>query len=100
MPLQRRLPKRGFHNNFRRRFEVVNLGSLQGLPEGAELGPLDLVGLGLARPGLPVKLLAKGEPARGLRILVHAASKAAVAKVGELAGTVTVAPFRVRGEGL
>ena len=37
MPLYRRLPKRGFHNKFRKHFEIVNLDSLQAAVDDGKL---------------------------------------------------------------
>src|SRR4030042_1089427 len=42
MPLQRRLPKRGFHNPFRVEMSVVNLTQLESFPSGAEVTPESL----------------------------------------------------------
>ncbi len=39
MPLQRRLPKRGFHNTFRIEMAVVNLAQIDTLPAGTEVTP-------------------------------------------------------------
>ena len=72
-PLHRRLPKRGFDNKmFRPDFKVVNLGRLQQALDAGKLkaeGTLDgaaLVACGvLRRQGDGVRLLAKGELARG-----------------------------------
>src|SRR5579862_9093586 len=62
MPLQRRLPKRGFRNPFRRAFSVVNLNRLEATFEGgAVVDAAVLVERGLARAGLPVKVLGQGE---------------------------------------
>jgi ribosomal protein L15 len=36
MPLQRRLPKRGFHNAFRVEMAIVNLEQLEAFPSGAK----------------------------------------------------------------
>src|SRR5215471_3838986 len=39
MPLQRRLPKRGFHNPFRTEMVVVNIDQLESLPSGGDVTP-------------------------------------------------------------
>src|SRR5215831_8362847 len=62
MPLQRRLPKRGFHNPFPNTFAIVNLGRLSAAFEaGASIDPETLAARGLVRGGLPVKILGHGE---------------------------------------
>src|SRR5512147_788596 len=62
MPLQRRLPKFGFHNPFRREFSIVNLGQLEARFEaGAVVDGDALRTAGLIRnTKLPIKILADG----------------------------------------
>jgi large subunit ribosomal protein L15 len=89
MPLARRLPKRGFHNLFRKTFQVVNLGSLAAFEEGATVDLEALASKGLiARRGGSVKLLGEGEAPKNLTVRVHAASKTARKKIEESGGTV------------
>jgi large subunit ribosomal protein L15 len=95
MPLARRLPKRGFHNLFRKHFAEVNLGRLQQAVEAGKLNaeaPVDVAVLkaaGLVRRALDgVRLLAKGELKAKLTIEVAGASKAAVAAVEKAGGKV------------
>lgn len=87
MPLQRRLPKRGFHNPFRRRYEVVNLASLNRF-ESDTVVDLDLLSrAGLAPRGAErIKILAEGKLERKLTVRAHAASKAARAAIEEQGG--------------
>lgn len=91
MPLIRRLPKRGFHNLFRREVAIVNLGALAPFGENATVDPDALRRRGLVRAGdAPVKLLAEGDPPRGLTIRVQRASAAARRKVEEAGGRVEI----------
>lgn len=91
MPLQRRLPKRGFTNIFRQAYQVVNVGDLARFAAGTEVTPEVLVGAGLMRSrGLPVKLLADGALDHALTVRVHAASRAAQEKVGASGGRVEI----------
>jgi len=91
MPLQRRLPKRGFFNLFRQAYQVVNVGDLARFAAGTEVTPDVLVGAGLMRSrGLPVKLLADGALDHALTVRVHAASRAAQEKVGASGGQVEI----------
>ncbi len=103
MPLYRRLPKRGFHNPFRKEYAEVNLGRLQKAIDAGKLdakAPVDEKALrtaGLvnkARDG--VRLLAKGEIKARLTIEVTGASKTAVAAV-EKAGGKVILPRAVPG---
>ena len=62
MPLQRRLPKRGFKNVFKKEFQVVNLRSLASFGEGSVVDAETLARSGLVRGAdLPVKVLGGGE---------------------------------------
>ena len=91
MPLQRRLPKHGFHNPFRREFEVVNLEQLEvKFGAGSTVDPDALAAAGLIRPGRPVKVLANGELTKALKISAHAFSGAAAQKIVAAGGSTEV----------
>lgn len=89
MPLQRRLPKRGFTNAFRREFEIVNLQALDKLEEDnitfEVLQRHRLVDLGKGRP---VKILGDGEVRRKFTVQAHAASASARSKVEAAGGSI------------
>jgi len=89
MPLQRRLPKRGFYNPFSKKIAEVNVGSLVAFEAGSEVdvAALQLAGL-VKKVGDGVKLLGNGEIDRALTIKVHRVSAAARAKVEAAGGTV------------
>jgi len=92
MPLQRRLPKRGFTNPFRKEYAVVNVKELNRFPAGSVIDREALEAAGLVknvRDG--VKLLADGEVNRPLTVRVDRASEAAVRKIRAAGGTVEVA---------
>ena len=85
MPLQRRVPKRGFTNLFRKEYAVVNLGALNAL-EG-EITPERLVEEGLVkklRSGL--KVLGDGELTRPIVVKAHRFSKSALEKIARAGG--------------
>lgn len=89
MPLSRRLPKRGFHNQHSVVAEIVNTGALSIFDEGATVDVEALVVRGLIRgSGAPVKLLADGDAPRNLTIRVHRASRSAREKVEGAGGSV------------
>ena len=91
MPLQRRLPKRGFTNIFRQEYQVVNVGQLEKFDSGAEVDAQSLAESRLVRRrGMPVKLLGTGTLSRPLTVRVHAASAAARQKVESAGGTVEI----------
>lgn len=90
MPLQRRLPKRGFRRlqkNAARRDEIaiLNLSRLGDLPEGSTVDPDTLSAQGLVAPGLKIKILGEGELKNRIVIRAHAFSKSARQKI-EAAG--------------
>jgi large subunit ribosomal protein L15 len=89
MPLQRRLPKRGFKNYlFKRRYEVVNLDRLGAAFEGvSEISLDDIYARGLAAPGAPVKILGRGELALALTVEAHTFSASALEKIQKAGGT-------------
>lgn len=98
MPLNRRLPKRGFKNIFAKDYVTVNLGRLQVAIDAGKLDPkkpVDLAALTAAgvvnKPRDGVRLLAKGELKTKVNITVVGASKAAVAAVEKAGGSLTVA---------
>ena len=99
MPLYRRLPKRGFTNIFRTRYEIVNLDRLQSALDAGRLDAAKsvdreaLVGAGVVRQSRNgVRLLARGELKAKLTIAVDRASKAAVAAVEKAGGEVVLPP--------
>ena len=88
MPIQRRLPKRGFKNPTRVEFQVVNVGRLANAPAGTVVDAAWLKSSGsCAGPG-PIKLLAGGEIKVALTVKVDAASEAAKKAVEAAGGKV------------
>lgn len=88
MPLIRRVPKRGFTNIFKTRFQVVNVASLDDL--GSEITPELLADRGLVRTGLPVKVLGEGEVKSALKVRAHKFSATARIKIEAAGGTCEV----------
>jgi large subunit ribosomal protein L15 len=91
MPLQRRLPKRGFTNIFKKDWVEVNLSSLDlRFTDGEEVTPDLLVERGLIKKGVlarsdGVVILGRGELTKSLNITAHRFSKSAREKI-EAAG--------------
>jgi large subunit ribosomal protein L15 len=86
MPLQRRLPKRGFHNPFRIEMSVVNLGQINTLPAGTEVTPETLMLHGyVSGKKRQVKVLGDGELSKALTVKAHGFSAKAKEKI-EAAG--------------
>jgi large subunit ribosomal protein L15 len=93
MPLQRRLPKRGFRrlqrNSTRReQYQVINLHQLAVFGDGATVDPKLIADRGLVRPGYKVKVLADGELRSRLTVRAHAFSNNAREKITAAGGTV------------
>jgi large subunit ribosomal protein L15 len=77
MPLQRRLPKRGFKNPDRVAYQVVQVGRLGQAPAGATVDRAWLKEAGIVRRPGPIKLLAGGELKTAVTVKVDAASEGA-----------------------
>ncbi|MEW6671136.1 MAG: 50S ribosomal protein L15 [Thermodesulfobacteriota bacterium] len=91
MPLQRRLPKRGFTNILKMKFAEVNIRDLSRFESGSVVDEPALVRSGLVsgkRDG--IKLLGKGEIAYPLSIKVNKISKSARAKIEAAGGKIEV----------
>ena len=89
MPLQRRLPKRGFFNPFAKKIAQVNVGQLERFEAGSVVDVAALVASGLVtKVGDGVKLLGNGDLDRALTLKVHRVSAGARAKVEAAGGTV------------
>ncbi len=92
MPLQRRVPKRGFYNHFRKIYAVVNVGQLEERFEaGAVVDTAALIEAGIVKKlNDGIKLLGDGELTKKLTVKVVKASKSAQAKVEAAGGTLEV----------
>jgi len=91
MPLQRRLPKRGFTNIFRKRYAIVNLDQLNPFTGGAEV-TIDLLHeKGVISKKLDgLKVLGRGELSGTIKIKANAVSESARKKIEGAGGTVEV----------
>lgn len=95
MPLQRRLPKRGFRRllvNERARAETacVNLARFSVFEAGSTVDPEIMAKRGLIHAGSRVKVLGDGALGGGLTIRAHAFSKSALEKIAAAGGTAEV----------
>ncbi len=92
MPLNRRLPKRGFTNIFKKHFQLVNLDQLETrFDSGDTVDASALAACGLVKYAKrPVKLLGRGEITKKLTVQVDKASQTAVKAVEAAGGSVTV----------
>ena len=93
MPLQRRLPKFGFKNPFRKEFEVINLGRLQEYVDKYKLTAINhavLLEHGIITKNDKVKILGTGELKSKLDIKVNAVSESAKKAIEAAGGTVNL----------
>lgn len=88
MPLQRRLPKRGFKNFNRVEYAALNLDALAKAFDGqAEVTLEDIYTKGLCSRNLPVKILGRGELAASMTIEAHRFSVTAKEKIEKAGGS-------------
>lgn len=88
MPIQRRLPKRGFINPTRVEYQVVQVGKLASAPAGTVIDAAWLKAERLIRRSGPIKLLAGGELKSAITVKVDAASASARMAVEAAGGKV------------
>jgi large subunit ribosomal protein L15 len=88
MPLIRRVPKRGFNNEFRTEYAVINVGRLSQLD--GEVTPERLVELGWTKRGELVKILGQGDLETGLTVKAHQFSRTAREKIEQAGGSCEV----------
>jgi large subunit ribosomal protein L15 len=91
MPLQRRLPKRGFKNPSRKLWSVINLRDLSAFPDGTVVDVESLKSKGLVKKiGSGVKILGEGEVLRPLTVRAQAFSLSAKKKIEAAGGKAEV----------
>jgi large subunit ribosomal protein L15 len=89
MPINRRLPKRGFSNyRFKTVYDVLNVRDLARFDADSKVDLDALIGAGLVRKGRNVKILGDGDLAVKLTVEAHKFTKSAVAKIEAAGGTV------------
>ncbi len=90
MPLQRRLPKRGFTNIFKKEYVIVSLSQLDSFDGTGEINTAALVEAGIVKKNVLVKVLANGEVTKALNITVDKVSDSAKNKIEAAGGKVTI----------
>lgn len=91
MPLQRRIPKRGFTNIFKKEYSVVNLERLNMFDEGSVVTPELLAQAGIIKkPGDRIKVLGNGEIDKNLTVKAHKFSKTAAERIEAAGGKAEV----------
>ena len=93
MPLQRRLPKRGFTNIFRVEYQIVNVGELNAFESQTVVTPSVLREAGRIRTlKKPVKILGEGDLSVSLTIKADKFSRTAKQKIMNAGGDVEEGP--------
>ena len=92
MPLTRRLPKRGFTNNWRKEYSVINIGDLECFDNGATVTPELIFEMGLAadKGNAGLKVLSDGTLTKQLTVKAHKFSKSAIANIEKAGGKAEV----------
>lgn len=91
MPLQRRIPKRGFNNIFATPYTIINLAALNRFEEGAVVDAEALLNAGIINKAPNgVKVLGNGKIEKALTVKVAAFSESAKAKIEAAGGKAEV----------
>ena len=91
MPLQRRIPKRGFNNIFRKNIVAINVGTLNKFEDGAVVDIAALTEKGIVKNSFDgVKILSNGNITKKLTVKANAFSKGAAAKIEAAGGKAEV----------
>ena len=91
MPLQRRVPKRGFNNIFAEEWLAVNLSALEKFEDGSTVDAAALKANGIIKKAdLPVKVLGNGKLTKKLTVKLNAFSASAAERINAAGGKAEV----------
>ena len=90
MPLQRRIPKRGFTNIFKKEYALVSLTQLDSIVGSEVITAETLTAAGIVKKGVLVKVLANGDVTKALKVQVDKISASAKSKIEAAGGTVII----------
>lgn len=91
MPLQRRIPKRGFNNIFAKKIIAINVAALNAFEDGSEVDTTALKNAGIIKKEYDgIKILSNGNLTKKLIVKANAFSEAAKQKIEEAGGKVEV----------
>ena len=91
MPLQRRIPKRGFNNIFAKKIVAVNVGSLNVFEDCANVDAQALINAGIIKKEHDgIKILSNGKLTKKLNVKASAFSESAKQKIEEVGGKAEV----------
>ena len=91
MPLQRRVPKRGFNNIFAEEWAAINVSALEVFEDGTVVDAAALVSKGIIKKAnLPIKVLGNGKLTKKLEVKLNAYSASAAEKINSVGGKAEV----------
>ncbi|MBQ8203643.1 MAG: 50S ribosomal protein L15 [Clostridia bacterium] len=91
MPLQRRVPKRGFNNIFAQEVIAINVAALEVFEDGATVDAAALVEKGIIKKAdKAIKVLGNGKLTKKLTVNLNAFSAAATEKINAVGGKAEV----------
>ena len=91
MPLQRRIPQRGFNNIFAKKVIAINVGDLEKFGEGSVIDVNELINMGLVKRDFDkIKILGNGTLSKSLTVKAQMFSKSAVQKIEAAGGKAEV----------
>ena len=93
MPIQRRVPKKGFKNINREEYAPINLEKVQAMVDKyniTEFSPADLSRFGICAKTDKIKLLARGEIKTAVTLNIHAASESAKSAIEKAGGKINL----------
>lgn len=92
MPLQRRVPKRGFNNIFAKQYVIVNVSDLEArFEDGAVIDTKAMIESGMVKKSLDgIKVLGNGEVTKNFTVKAAAFSKSAIEKIEKAGGKTEV----------
>ena len=91
MPLQRRVPKRGFNNIFAEEWIAINVAALEVFEDGTVVDAAALAQKGIIKKAnLPVKVLGNGKITKKLEVKLNAFSASAAEKIAAAGGKTEV----------
>jgi large subunit ribosomal protein L15 len=89
MPIQRRVPKRGFSNPFRVEYAIVNVGDLERLAGSEPITAESLVTAGAIKdPRDGLKILGDGDLTKAITVRAHKVSASAREKIEKAGGKI------------
>ena len=91
MPLQRRVPKRGFNNIFAEEWVAINVSALEVFEDGSVVDAAALVAKNIVKKAdIPVKVLGNGKLTKKLEVKLNAYSASAAEKINAAGGKAEV----------